>query len=367
MKLIIYITLFINFYALNIIYFPIKIYENLTMIEISIFNENIRLIYYPTLIKDTTRFFVSPYYKCDLLFKKNNFCYKGIPPKSHLIRDYLYLDRGILYQGGIYKTYVYINNINIGEIEFIHINFNGLSGYFSFDENLLKVLYERKKISNKIIIFEEYIKNSDNFINVEIGNKYNTNKYLDYDTCKMIERIYACKLKALAFASSIDDYKKNKNVIYYSNIKSINFAFFSYIICDDCILGNKKTISKFIDYLNLQFNCSKILVQKTLCKSINKIGFFVFGNSGIKFKKLYLYVDDSLDDYLYFSFHTIENLGVIIDLEKNKIVFRSNSPDVIVSTTIITDKKLILFLFIEFIIIIIYIIYKKVHKSKNYY
>ncbi len=36
------------------------------------------------------------------LLQKNNFCYKGVPPKNQLIKDYLYLDRDILYKGSIY-------------------------------------------------------------------------------------------------------------------------------------------------------------------------------------------------------------------------------------------------------------------------
>ena len=197
----------------------------------------------------------------------------------------------------------------------------------------------------------------------KISDQDDINKFLSYDTCKMINEIYACKLNALAFSSSFNNYENTINVIY-SNIMQINIAFFSYKICKNCLFGKKKIILEFIKNLNPQFNCS--ISKDNLCYFCdpidNKIGFFIFGNSGIKFEKLILNIDEELDDYLYFSFHTIENLGFIIDQEGEKIIFTSNSPDIIISKKSSSKIKTIVFiLFIEWIIIILYIICNKAY------
>ena len=362
MKILIYITLIIKFYAQNTIFFPIKIFQNLAMIEISISNQKINLLYIPTSVKTNGRFLISPYNECDLIYKQLNYCYYGLTSKMQNYKDNVKVYQ-TNYNGYIYNNYISINQINLGEMEYLNYSYSGKPGIISFDEDLLKILKQQKIISNKIIIFKEDIKNDDNIINVEIGKKYDINKFLSYDTCKMINEIYACKLNALAFSSSFNNYENTINVIY-SDIKQINVAFFSYKICKNCLFGKKKIILEFIKNLNPQFNCS--ISKDNLCYFCdpidNKIGFFIFGNSGIKFEKLILNIDEELDDYLYFSFHTIENLGFIIDQEEKKIVFTSNSHDIIISKkSSSTIKTIVFILFIEWIIIILYIICNKAY------
>ena len=97
----------------------------------------------------------------------------------------------------------------------------------------------------------------------------------------------------------------------------------------------------------------------------NKFAFFIFGDKGIKFSDIYIHTDDSYDN-LYFGYTSIENLEIIIDYEKNKIVFHSDSNSLIFNTTknrtdddtpiTPSHSKIWVFLVILFIIILIVVI-----------
>ena len=132
---------------------------------------------------------------------------------------------------------------------------------------------------------------------------------------------------------NINSYDLGEMEYLYVDITKIKFIFFSQIIYDDCIVGDSKTISKFLKSLYPFFNCSKLTANTISCVSINKIGFFIFGDTGIKFEKISLHINKFIGDYLYFSFHTLENLVVIIAQGKNQIIFTSNSPNIIITNS----------------------------------
>ena len=255
-----------------------------------------------------------------------NKCYKSDKSKYQNKNGTIYIYKEEKFEGPIYKDNISINGVNLKENEFIYMKFDAC-GVIFFDQQYLAYLKDKNYISNKIISYSKI----DSFkrMNITIGEKYNITNLFNYDICNMKKGIYGCNLNKIAVSNTIEDFKNGKNISFYifDNITVTAEFFFGFNIENLIFIPTNITliIIKFLE--KNKFICKENIFGYD-CKSNNSVLFFIFGKKGIKFNNISIWSSNEIDN-IYFCYQTIPNLQIILDVEDNKVIFHSNSNDIL--------------------------------------
>lgn len=344
-------------------YITLKLYQekyweikNPFYINLLIKGVNISLIYSSINSKSDIFIGLTPYNDCNWLVSHN--CHLNDNSKDKQVTKNIFFN-GSNIQGKVYEENFSIKDYDIGNLDYIIGNFNQYPGLIHVGAEFLKKLKEKNIISNKIIFHDKNIGKIDT--DLIIGKNYDVLKFQTYDICDLLENS-GCKIKNIAISKTIENFQNNTNVTYLNFTNKTIVQFYHHDVNRyNSIIGPKRITSMIEQYLkNNSFTSEG---EHYYCK--NKFAFFIFGDKGIKFSDIYIHTDDSYDN-LYFGYTSIENLEIIIDYEKNKIVFHSDSNSLIFNTTknrtdddtpvTPSHSKIWVFLVILFIIILIVII-----------
>ncbi len=257
----------------------------------------------------------------------SNKCYKSDKSKYQNKNGTIYVYNKEKIEGPIYKDNLSINGVKLNENEFIYMDFDACGAIF-FDQQFLTYLKEKNYISNKIISFGK-INSTNQRMNITIGEKYDINNLLNYDICNMKNGVYGCNLNQIVVSNTIEDFKKKNNISIYNfdNI-TITTEFFIGFTLENTIFIPENITSIIINFLEKnKFICKKHIFGYN-CESNNSILFFIFGNKGIKFNNISIWSSNEIEN-IYFCYQTIPNLQIILDVEENKIIFHSDSNDIL--------------------------------------
>ena len=265
----------------------------------------------------------------------------------------------------LYKDKVKINNISIGDWEFIFLKEKVTEDYdaiFNFNSKALNKLKKNKNITKEIITYERINSTS---INVTIGKDYSTSKFKYYSKSKMEKGIYGCKINKISIASSIIDFEKNKDVKSkaFSNIKA---EFYVLEGQDDAIFGPKEMIDEISKFLNESgFKCNKPFSDPSVRCNSDKKGFMNIGDSAIIFNNI-TFIEKKLD-HLYFTLNAIKDLNTIIDVGDRRLIFYSQKENVVLSTsTSVATYALYIFIVIVIVSILGLVFYIFIYAPKKY-
>jgi len=283
-----------------------------------------------------------------------NKCYKSDISKYQNKNGTININNKEKFEGPIYKDNLSINGIKLNENEFIYMKFDAC-GIIFFDQQYLTYLKDKNYISNKIISYGK-INQKIQRMNITIGEKYNIKNLFNYDICNMKKGIYGCNLNKIAISNTIEDFKNGNNISFYNfnNITVITEFFLGYSL-ENTIFIPVNITSIFINFLKKnKFICKKHLFGY-YCSSNNSVLFFIFGNKGIKFNNISIWISDIIEN-IYFCYQTIPNLQIILDVEDNKIIFHSDSNDILfdyIQSPFSIFKKLWIWIIVIFIVILI--------------
>lgn len=351
MGLIFFLLSFKIFYAENkVLKIPLNHTNQYYLFSFIVNNISLQSFFLPITTNSTTNILIV---NSSINCVKEEKCYK--PDKS---KDQNREDRfkvfSYINQGKVYKDKFYLNGHDIGELDFLYVNKTGgdqFDSLFFFNLHFLSILKQRNIISKQIISYDDH----GEILDVYFGKEYSIKNYKYNDYCDMVTGIYGCILKKMAV-------QKNKEIVYenFEEFK-MNVEFYAAVKGEKGLFAPKNMIEKLLSFLKKQnFNCTNPYQDETFkgnrCYSKDNYGYFIFGEKGISFQNITL-IEIKDCNHIYFSFDTIENLHVIIDVDNKKVVFHSDKENVVKSFKSSARIFLIILILLIIIILIIAIYY----------